>query len=586
MDNRRLMIAALLSVMIVMVWQYFFPPVPPADLEPPPAVEAANEEAGTEAGEPTESPASPGAAPAGASGTGLEDPEGDPGAATAEVAAPPPMEEIVAEREEIIEVDVPRARAIFTNRGAQLTSYLLKQHENREGTSLDLVRSRGKDLYPFSIVYSDRGSRLNTALFEWEKRQTENGEVELVFRHSSEAGWAEKVFSWNEAGFMQVRAHVKGEPGWGLVLGPGVNNEATRSNYGQTVSRGVGYRRAGEIEILEADDQEEDTVISSVGLDWVTLEDNFFLMAMIPESGVADVLVRPVLQREETDASKPRFLPIDTSSREEDLSNEQMLILRPSGERAELTAYIGAKRYSFLSKQPYGLEDTVRWGTYIGLLAKPLYITLEWIYTNLVANYGFAIVLTTLLLRLLFFPLTHKSQKSMSKMQELNPKVQAIRSKYRPKLRDKQGRPNIEAQQQMNEEVMAVYRGAGVNPASGCLPILLQMPVFFAFFRLLTTAVELRGAGWLAWIHDLSQPDPYYLLPLLMGATSVAMQKMMPASPDPMQRRIMQMMPIVFTAFAFAFPSGLVLYWLTNNILTMAQQALINRMNKKEEAAS
>ena len=133
---------------------------------------------------------------------------------------------------------------------------------------------------------------------------------------------------------------------------------------------------------------------------------------------------------------------------------------------------------------------------------------------------------------------------------------------------------------------MAVYRGAGVNPASGCLPILLQMPVFFAFFRLLTTAVELRGAGWLAWIHDLSQPDPYYLLPLLMGATSVAMQKMMPASPDPMQRRIMQMMPIVFTAFAFAFPSGLVLYWLTNNILTMAQQALINRMNKKEEAAS
>jgi YidC/Oxa1 family membrane protein insertase len=174
----------------------------------------------------------------------------------------------------------------------------------------------------------------------------------------------------------------------------------------------------------------------------------------------------------------------------------------------------------------------------------------------------------------------------MSKMQELNPKVQAIRNKFRSKLRDKQGRPNLDAQKQMNEEVMSVYRTAGVNPASGCLPVLLQMPVFFAFFRLLTTAVELRGAEWLGWIQDLSQPDPYYLLPLVMGASSLAMQKMMPTSPDPMQRRIMQIMPIAFTAFAFAFPSGLVLYWMTNNILTMAQQYLINRMREREAPAS
>jgi YidC/Oxa1 family membrane protein insertase len=171
----------------------------------------------------------------------------------------------------------------------------------------------------------------------------------------------------------------------------------------------------------------------------------------------------------------------------------------------------------------------------------------------------------------------------MTRMQELNPKIQAIRQKYRGKLKDKQGRPNLEASRQQNEEVMAVYRAAGVNPAAGCLPILLQMPVFFAFYRLLSTSVELRNAPWILWIQDLAQPDPYYVLPLLMGASSVAMQRMMPTSPDPMQRRLMQLMPIMFTVFAFAFPAGLVVYWVTNNLLSMAQQALLMRTRKKRE---
>ncbi len=204
----------------------------------------------------------------------------------------------------------------------------------------------------------------------------------------------------------------------------------------------------------------------------------------------------------------------------------------------------------------------------------------------MVANYGWAIVLVTCLIRLLFFPLTHKSQDSMAKMQALNPKVQAIRNKYRSKIKDKQGRPNVEAQRQMNDEVMKVYKSAGVNPASGCLPILLQMPVFFAFFRLLSTAVELRGAPWIGWISDLSVPDPYYILPILMGVTSVLMQKMMPAAPDPMQRRLMQLLPIMFMFFAFAFPSGLVLYWVTNNLLSMIQQGAMMKLKARREAVA
>jgi YidC/Oxa1 family membrane protein insertase len=171
----------------------------------------------------------------------------------------------------------------------------------------------------------------------------------------------------------------------------------------------------------------------------------------------------------------------------------------------------------------------------------------------------------------------------MTKMQELNPKMQAIRNKYRSKLKDKQGRPNVEAQRQQNEEMMALYKKEGVNPASGCLPMLLQMPVFFAFYNVLAKAVELRQAEWIGWIHDLSAPDPFFVLPILMTASSFMMQRIMPSSPDPMQRRLLQIMPIAFGAFALYFPSGLVLYWFTNNLLTMGQQMLINSLRKKQQ---
>ena len=130
---------------------------------------------------------------------------------------------------------------------------------------------------------------------------------------------------------------------------------------------------------------------------------------------------------------------------------------------------------------------------------------------------------------------------------------------------------------------MAVYKSAGVNPAAGCLPLLLQIPVFFAFYKLLIVAVELRNAPWIMWIKDLSTPDPFWILPIAMGVTGVALQRLTPSAPDPMQRRIMQIMPIAFTFFAFAFPSGLVLYWLTNNLLTMVQQTIYLRHKRKSE---
>jgi YidC/Oxa1 family membrane protein insertase len=171
----------------------------------------------------------------------------------------------------------------------------------------------------------------------------------------------------------------------------------------------------------------------------------------------------------------------------------------------------------------------------------------------------------------------------MQKMQALNPKMQAIRERWRPKLKDRQGKPNLEAQRKMQEEMNALFKGEGVNPAGGCLPMLLQLPILFAFYNLLSTAIELRQAPWLLWIRDLSAADPYYVLPIVMGATQVVQQRMTPTTADPMQRRIFQLMPIFFTVLFLGFPSGLVLYWLVNNVLTIAQQAVYNHLKRRGE---
>jgi YidC/Oxa1 family membrane protein insertase len=167
-------------------------------------------------------------------------------------------------------------------------------------------------------------------------------------------------------------------------------------------------------------------------------------------------------------------------------------------------------------------------------------------------------------------------------MQQLNPKMQAVRAKYAGKLKDKQGRPNFEMQRKMNEETMALYKAEGVNPMGGCLPIVLQLPVFIAFYNILYTMVELRHAPWILWIKDLSALDPYYVLPIIMGATQLAQQLMMPPMGNPAQRKMMLLMPLVFTYFFVNFPSGLVLYWLTNNVLSIIQQAVYNQLKKRK----
>lgn len=577
MDNARLLAATVLSALVLLIWFSFVaPPPPPVQPADGPAVESSDGAPATEPGSGDSSDRSEEA--------GLDVAESSAeGAETDEEAVRlidwAGEEEVAAVSRQIVRIETEQAFVELDNQGAQLLSYRLKNQLNAQGDPLNLVRERGKDPYPFALMGADGGAgealKLNTAFWRHELTTDDDGVQTVTFRHLSSAGAAEKIFRFDNVGFVEATIRVDQPRRWSLLLGPGVGDEGNKT-YGQIVDRAVGYRQGTDAEILHAKSMKgEPTFFAARELEWISLEDNYFLVAAIPQTGVVEAMVMPVLEREEALPGRPRFLPVDTSA-DEELVDEQAIILRADGGEMSVNSYFGTKRYSYLASLPYHLDETVRFGAIMGYLSKPLYHVLQFLHANVVANYGWCIVLTTFLIRLVFFPLTHKGQKSMTKMQELNPKVQAIRAKYKPKMRDKQGRPNVEVQRQMNEEVMGLYKQAGVNPASGCLPLLLQMPVFFAFYRLLTAAVELRGAEWVLWINDLSATDPLYILPVLMGVTSVAMQRMQPPSPDPMQRRLMQIMPLGFAAFAFFFPAGLVLYWLTNNLVSMLQQHFIN----------
>jgi len=209
------------------------------------------------------------------------------------------------------------------------------------------------------------------------------------------------------------------------------------------------------------------------------------------------------------------------------------------------------------------LQKALNFG-WFDVIAKPLLIFLKYI-NEFTHNYGVAIILLTVVIKILFFPLTHKSYKSMKDMQKVQPLMLKIREKYK------------NDRETLNKETMALYRTHKVNPLGGCLPMILQIPVFFALYKALLGSIELRHAPFLLWINDLSAKDPYYITPIVMGATMFIQQKMTPTVGDPTQAKMMLLMPIVFTFMFLNFPSGLVIYWLVNNVLSIGQQLYINK---------
>jgi len=284
---------------------------------------------------------------------------------------------------------------------------------------------------------------------------------------------------------------------------------------------------------------------------WAAMVEHYFVASWIPASDAPNTYYTKAL----TSGAKPRYII--------GLYSEGKRIAPGETGRFESDLYAGPKDNERLAAAATGLPLTIDYGI-LGFLSKPLFWVLDWIQ-DWVGNWGVAIILLTLLIKLAFYKLSEKSYRSMAKMRKLQPKIQQLKERYGDD-REKMGRA-----------MMDLYKTEKINPMGGCLPILVQIPVFIALYWMLLGTTELRHADFFLWINDLSARDPFYVLPLLMGLSMWAQQKLNPAPVDPMQQKIFSALPLVFTVFFMFFPAGLVLYWLTNNVLSIAQQYYITR---------
>jgi YidC/Oxa1 family membrane protein insertase len=238
----------------------------------------------------------------------------------------------------------------------------------------------------------------------------------------------------------------------------------------------------------------------------------------------------------------------------------------------QFNGYVGQKNYSVLKNIKPVLTNAIEYGWFT-FASKPLFALLSWLH-GILGNWGWSIIGLTLIIRIVLYPLTYKGMVSMQKIKEIAPKIKEVQAKYK-------GDP-----QRMNAAVMDMYKKHGANPLGGCLPMILQIPVFFAIYRVLLNAVELQGAEWMFWIQDLSRMDHLYILPILMGASMYFQQRMTPNNfTDPMQEKVFKFLPIIFTFFFLTFPSGLVLYWFVNNLFSIAQQYIVNQQFKNAKDA-
>ena len=300
---------------------------------------------------------------------------------------------------------------------------------------------------------------------------------------------------------------------------------------------------------IDFDDIREETLSVGIRNGWVAMLQHYFFTALIPGSK-EDIYRYYTLNPDK----ESYVIGAASSIKEVEVGEEKEFYQR---------LYIGPKLQKTLSEIAEGLELTVDYGIF-WFIANPLYWVLDYIH-RYTKNWGFAIILVTLLLKLLFYRLSAAGYRSMANMRRVQPRLVSIRERYK------------EDRTCLNKAMMDLYKEENINPLGGCFPILIQIPVFISLYWVLLETVELRQAEFMLWIHDLSSPDPYFVLPLLMGITMFVQQKLNPAPMDPVQEKVMTILPVVFTVFFAFFPSGLVLYWVVNNILSIAQQWFITR---------
>jgi len=533
--EKRTIIAIVLSIGVLYAYSYLFPPAKPA-VAP-----------GTSAKQAQLSSAKP-VAPALSAPAVAATPVAAPVAAVAGQSA--------ALRD--ITVDTDLFTAVFSNQGAGLKKLVLKKYKETAGPQgKDIVLIEENNPTRFALLTDSRELGIaSTAVYQvtGENLKLTDGNkgsiefstvtpqgVELKKRYSF-AGNAYHIGLTEElrnagAGRADGKLHI-------------LQNDRVvpHKSEGRYEVYGPTTLTEGKVVSEKLDNLLKAPVQHSSNVAWTSFGDKYFMGAVIADKGsIANVtLSRPGTDVVVRDIAAPA------------------VSLQPGQSSAfNYSVYYGPKDLDILKAQGNRLEDVIDYG-WFGPVAKPLVFSLKYLY-KYTGNYGIAIIIITFVLKLIFFPLTHKSYKSMKEMQKLQPKMTELKEKFK---NDRDA---------LNKAVMELYRTHKVNPMGGCLPMLVQIPVFFGLYRALMYSIELRHAPFMLWITDLSAKDPYYVTPIIMGATMFIQQKMTPTNMDPIQAKMMLMLPIVFTFMFLNFPSGLVIYWLVNNVLTIIQQMYINK---------
>jgi YidC/Oxa1 family membrane protein insertase len=548
--EKRLLLWVLLSLVILYGYQALFP-APKPQPRPAPGQTSASQPA----------PAAPSQSPSPSSTSPPTQPVA-PGPEAAE-----PVVHDTAERDVIVENT--EVQATFTTRGGVLKSWRLKRYLGADGRPLDLVPTQARPGSPkpftLSVAESTADQVLSQALFKpsHESLDVRSSSGRLTFEYTDASGLAaKKEFAFTPAQPYVIEfsatVAINGKPLnptvlWGPALGTGlVSSGMTYAPSPQPI-----FYRDRDVTRVGFDDIPTHQTVDGA-LDFAGVDDHYFLSA--------------ALIRGETATIRYDAMPVEVQGSDRGLHFVTWSInyLSSPGGPNSAKFFFGPKDFDVLRGVDRELVRAIDFGIFDWLVT-PLLRSLKWV-NGYVGNYGWSIVVLTILINLAMFPLRHKSVVSMRRMQELQPEMKAIQDRYaKLKMSDP-------ARQKMNVELMNLYRERGVNPASGCVPMLLTMPVLFAFYAMLSVAIELRGAPFIGWIKDLSTYDPLFITPILMGITQFIQTKMAPATGDPTQQKMMLFMPLIFMTMFIWAPSGLVLYWTVSNLWAIGQQMLTNRL--------
>jgi len=574
-DMRSTMALVLLVLAVLLGYQYFFAkPTPP---QPQPA--------------PAQSQSAP---PAAQSAPG-QMPSGAPSAAP--LAAAP---QVTASLETDTTVENEVYKIVFTNRGAQVKSWILKKYFNSTGKPLDMVQPQAAARFgfPLSLFTYDSGltSQLNGALYQTTvtgEQPTATGLViapaSIAFRYSANGVEAVKTFQFDSSYVVSIETRVtqNGSPVRALVEWPaGLGDMEEFAQQGTVLPSSTrtpsffAWSIGGKPDLQAAAKVSGNNTVEA-SYQYAAVMDLYFAAAFLP-----DTPDRATVITLHNSIDLPSNLS-DPSSKKTPADVLGLAIGDASGD-TRLRLFAGPKATDLLSSvhamgadgklSGPSLASLIQFGTWLGVIAKPLYIILRFMVKHGIPNWGWAIIAFTVLFNLALLPTRVSMVKQSLRMQRIQPKLDAIKKRYAHlKMNDPK-------RQEMQTEMMALHKAEGINPVGGCLPMLLQMPFFFAYFRMLQNAVELRQAHWM-WLPDLSRPDPFYILPICVIVTMFFIQYITPSpGMDPAQRRMMAFMMPLFMGFILkSYPSGLALYWLTGNLVMLIMQIAVNRSHWGKE---